>query len=479
MRAILIATGWNKNMEAILAYRPSPLLNIMGKPIAYHILEYLYKLGIRECDILLHHLPLSIRDSVGNGSRWSMNIHYHLCKDETVPFKTLNPIILGWKNETILLGTLDLLPQFDISNIHELITFPHLISTPSKEWTKWGLFPLEHLQNIPRNLAYENLPQYFKNKSKHLPGKILISVDSYHELKKSNIKSLIDNSTNIHFPTTSKQINQGVWISKGTSVNPSAKLYPPVFLGENTFVDKLAIIGPNVVIENNCIIDQNSQINNSLVCNNSYVGEALNISNSVIDRNLIVNTCLNSEVSVNEDFILSEVKPHPLMHHLANTLEKFLAITLLFLLLPIISVVWPFSKIKKKSVISIPINNLQSEGQTFDLLVWESIKGDHYPLFHKLISGIPKLINILKGELHFVGLPPRNTEEMNALPTTWKNLYLHSHAGIINLADIERAHTNNFDHIFACEMYQTVNKSPLFTLKLITRWLSTNKPLRK
>lgn len=471
MRAILIATGWEEDMKALLAYRPSPLLNVVGKPVAHHVMEYLNNSGIRHCDILLHHLPTSIRNSLEDGKRWGVELQYHLCKDGNIPFKTLIPVIQGWSEEIILLGTLDTLPDFPINDQGQAIKTPTLIMTPSKKWTKWGIFSLSHLKNLPWNLHYNDIPAYFQNKCKYLTGKALLSVDSYQAFKNSNIKLLQDTPSSIHMPTTSVPKSQGVWQSKGTSVHPTAKIIPPVFLGENTYVEEKAEIGPNVVIESNCIIDRKCKISNSLICRSSYIGEALTISNSVVDRNLLINTDLNSEVSIIEDFILSEVKSKPIRQHIYELLEKCLATTFLIVLLPLICVVWPFSKIKRKPVLSIPSSHRSAEPKTFELLSWENKSGESYPFLHSFISEIPKLINIAKGDLHFVGLPPRNLKEANQLPRSWRNLYLKSNAGIINLSALEPSSDIDPDQVFACEVYQTINTNILFSLKLAARWL--------
>lgn len=474
MRAILIATGWKQEMEALLAYRPTPLLNILGKPIAHHVMECLYNFGIRKCDILLHHQPLSIRKSLGNGSRWDMHIDYHLCKDAAVPFKTLSPVISGWADDVILLGSLDTMPEFTLTEAQQNAKLPTLVYTSAKEWTNWGVFPLSYLKQVPWNLTYSDIPLFFQNKHKTISGKTLISTDSYLAFMNSNLRQLKGRSPNIHLPTTSVEKDHGIWVSKGSQVHPSVKITPPVFIGGNTFIEQNAEVGPNVVIENNCIVDRKSKITNSLICKNSYIGEALTISNSLVDRNLLVNTNLNSEVPVIEDFILSEIKTTPLKHHIMNSIEKFFATTLLLLLFPIIAIVWPFSKLKSKKVVSIPCSSLTKERQTFDLLKWENSYIRKYPFLNTFISSIPLLINIIKGDLHFVGLPPREIHEINELPSTWRNLYLRSQAGIINLADLEHTDNDDIDQIFACEMYQTMNKTPLFTLRLITRWVTSN-----
>jgi MurNAc alpha-1-phosphate uridylyltransferase len=76
MRAMILAAGRGERLRPLTDTTPKPLLDIDGHSLIEHHLQRLASAGFREVVINLAHLGHLIRDTLGNGSRWGLNIHY-------------------------------------------------------------------------------------------------------------------------------------------------------------------------------------------------------------------------------------------------------------------------------------------------------------------------------------------------------------------------------------------------------------------
>jgi len=76
MRAMILAAGRGERLRPLTDHTPKPLLDVHGRPLIAHHLENLAAAGFREVVINLAHLGDMIRESLGDGERWGLNIHY-------------------------------------------------------------------------------------------------------------------------------------------------------------------------------------------------------------------------------------------------------------------------------------------------------------------------------------------------------------------------------------------------------------------
>ena len=76
MRAMILAAGRGKRLRPLTDTTPKPLLKVAGQSLIEHHLDKLAQAGFHEVVINLAHLGDKIRDSLGDGSRWGINLHY-------------------------------------------------------------------------------------------------------------------------------------------------------------------------------------------------------------------------------------------------------------------------------------------------------------------------------------------------------------------------------------------------------------------
>ena len=140
---MLLAAGHGKRMRPLTLTTPKPLLTAGGKPLIIYHLERLSAAGIREVIINIAHLGGQIKDVLGTGSQWGLNIHY---SEELQPLETAGAILhalplLG--SEPFILINADIWTDYDLSLLlaHDLPPYRgHLLLTSNPEHNPQGDF---------------------------------------------------------------------------------------------------------------------------------------------------------------------------------------------------------------------------------------------------------------------------------------------------------------------------------------------------
>lgn len=76
MKAVILAGGQGKRLKPLTDTTPKPLVEVAGKPIAVHQIEWLKQYGIREFIFTVGHLKEKIIDALGNGAKYNVKIYY-------------------------------------------------------------------------------------------------------------------------------------------------------------------------------------------------------------------------------------------------------------------------------------------------------------------------------------------------------------------------------------------------------------------
>jgi len=72
----LMAGGFGKRLQPLTDNCPKPLLQVGEKPILEIIIENFVKAGFHRFFISTHYLPEMIRERIGDGSRWDIEVEY-------------------------------------------------------------------------------------------------------------------------------------------------------------------------------------------------------------------------------------------------------------------------------------------------------------------------------------------------------------------------------------------------------------------
>ncbi|WP_444959250.1 nucleotidyltransferase family protein [Microbulbifer sp. ZKSA002] len=92
LTAMVLAAGFGRRMRPLTDQTPKPLLPIAGKPLIEYAIERLAAIGVQKVVINLGYLGPKIRQQLGSGSRWGLDIHYSV-EHEEEPLETAGGIL--------------------------------------------------------------------------------------------------------------------------------------------------------------------------------------------------------------------------------------------------------------------------------------------------------------------------------------------------------------------------------------------------
>jgi len=145
-----------------------------------------------------------------------------------------------------------------------------------------------------------------------------ISMRSYRDLLDAHRRAL--NGELSFLQPSGRRVERGIWLAEGVDLHPGARLTPPVWIGRHTRIGIGAQVGPFAAIGSDSVISGRCLVEDAVVLPSSFVGENLELKGVIVDRNLLVNTRLETETVVKDPFLLGSPADHKPMRRLARFL---------------------------------------------------------------------------------------------------------------------------------------------------------------
>jgi NDP-sugar pyrophosphorylase family protein len=73
---MILAAGYGTRLWPLTEDRTKPAIPFLGRPLVGYVAEYLARFGFREVVVNLHHRPESVREALGDGSRFGVRLSY-------------------------------------------------------------------------------------------------------------------------------------------------------------------------------------------------------------------------------------------------------------------------------------------------------------------------------------------------------------------------------------------------------------------
>lgn len=372
MKALILGAGIGSRLLPLTNEIPAPMLPILNKPLILYILEHLKKFNIEKVKISLHHLPELVDAYLGDGEELDLKITYSLEKDllgtgysiKRIPSYFDDTVIIHFGNILTNLDINDFLyfhkqrksifsyvviENRDIKNISEIkinnksqIVYSGFRESGSKyPFIPAGIFlaQKEILDYIPANKKFSLEEDLLKVICKEkLPSYAYIHKGDFYKIQYP--KDLLE---------VNLQLLRILAFTEGKLVFGStnrihkevlSSVTFPILVGENSTINKNVVIKGPAVIGNDVIIDEGSSISNSLILDNTYIGKNLEIENSIVYKNLCINTQKDYSIYVTDSFVLSPIVKVTLSDKAKEILFRVIDIVLSFIGLVLLSPVF-------------------------------------------------------------------------------------------------------------------------------------------
>ncbi len=495
MKGFILGAGIGSRLLPLSNEIPAPMLPILNKPLILYILEHIKKFGVHEVKISLHHLPEMIDSYLGDGEELDLRISYSLERDllgtgysiKRIPSYFDDTILIHFGNVLTNLEINDFLyfhkqrksifsyvviENRDYKNITEIkidkksqiVDYSFREKGNKFQFIPAGIFLAEKeiLDYIPSNKKFsleEDLLKIICEKK--LPAYAFIHKGDYYKIQFP--KELLEINLQILKLLSLAEGKLILGNKSGIHKDLINSISYPIFLGENSVVNKYVLIKGPVVIGNDVIIDDGSSISNSLILDNTYIGKNLEIENSIVYKNLCINTQNDFSIYVTDSFILSPIvkikledKIKEILFRVIDIILSFVGLVLLSPILLLIAlaikldskgpIVFKSRRIQKPQLVQqgekwyryepekvvyyykfrtmkideqnkyeLQSKNIYADGSYFKIKDDPRVTRVGKLLRRTSLDELPLLFNVLKGDLSFVGiwgLPPEEAQSL-------------------------------------------------------------------
>ena len=522
MQAVIIATADNEKLWPLTESTPSPLLSIGNRPVMEIVLEQLARSGFKKIVICLHRMAGNIELYFGNGSRWGVSLEYVLTREAWGSAGAL-----GWAKslitEPFIVMPADAILDLDINaalqhhhqNQYSATVILHKnkhqverqvtpeqddnqegspVEIKSEEWcseTGVYIFESETLNLIPAKKKFDIGVHFLPALSTAgLRVGVFVTegywnpLDSFCEFQDAQRTLLYslwqdgplqgEKFLSNYSQLLGKEVSTGVWVGRNTVIHTSARLVPPLILGEETRIGRGVILGPEVVVGASTIIADRASIHSSTIFDHTYVGQLVHIEDRLVDRALVVDTASSEHIHISDQFLLNETPRSIPVIFLKRSLDVALASLFLLLTIPLtlsiclfswISFGKVFQRVPRMEVITRQLAANEPSQEVYYLLRFRTrSETGRTTWFSRWLerlewNRLPELLNVLNGSMKLIGTKPLESDETSELTAVWQPNYYDHVPGFTGLWYIQTDPYDGLDETIIANVYYKATQS--------------------
>jgi mannose-1-phosphate guanylyltransferase / phosphomannomutase len=324
MRAVLMAGGSGTRLRPLTCDLPKPMVPVLNRPIAEHIVRLLKRHDITEIIATLFYLPDVMRDYFQDGQDFGVQMTYAVEEDQPLGTAGCVKNVCELLNDTFLVLSGDSITDFDL---RKAIDFHRtkgakatLVLTRMPNPIEFGVVITDETDKIVRFLEKPSTSEIFSDTvntgiyilepeildylpegceqdfSKDLFPMLLAHgeplygyvaegywcdvghLDAYREAQYDALQGKV--RLDCAYPETTT----GVHVGANSFVHPTAKLQAPVMVGDNCRIGARAVLEPGTVVGDNVTIGSDANLKRPIVWNGVVIGEEVHLRACVIAR---------------------------------------------------------------------------------------------------------------------------------------------------------------------------------------------------
>ena len=324
MRAVLMAGGSGTRLRPLTCDLPKPMVPILNRPIAEHIINLLKRHQVTEVVATLHYLPDVMRDYFQDGSDFGVQMTYAVEEDQPLGTAGCVKNIAELLDETFLVISGDSITDFDLTAAIEFNkrnkSKATLILTRVPNPVEFGVVITDEQMRIRRFLEKPSASEIFSDtvntgtyilepsvldylpvneecdfskdlfpllleKDEPMFGYIADGywcdvghLDAYREAQYDGLqqKVVLDYAYEEQKP--------GIWVGQNTFIDPTAKIEAPALIGSNCRIGQRVNIEAGTVIGDNVTVGADADLKRPILWNGAIIGEEVHLRACVICR---------------------------------------------------------------------------------------------------------------------------------------------------------------------------------------------------
>ena len=325
MRAVLMAGGSGTRLRPLTCDLPKPMVPILNRPIAEHIINLLKRHQITEIIATLHYLPDVMREHFGDGADFGVQMTYAVEEDQPLGTAGCVKNIAELLDRTFLVISGDSITDFDLTAAIEFHRRKQskatLVLTRVPDPMEFGVVITDEHQRINRFLEKPSTSEIFSDtvntgtyilepevldylpadresdfskdlfpllleKGEPMYGYIaegywcdVGQLDVYREAQYDALRGKVKLDWNCY-----DEVRPGLWVGQNTFIDDSATVEVPALIGNNCHIGARVKIDGGSVIGDNVTIGPDANLKRPIIWNGAIIGEDVHLRACVICR---------------------------------------------------------------------------------------------------------------------------------------------------------------------------------------------------
>lgn len=312
MRTVLVATALAPKDVPVPSDFPAALLPFGCSTFVERAVEQLANHGVRHIDVVASARPEALRQLLGLGERWGVQLRWHLAKDSVTPYGLLRSLGLTPGQRVLLGHAHTLVADRVLSSLIQSDQVAAIANEHAKHvWIGWASTSAELLSAFSVHGDESAMGSFLCSRTAQLIGLDacdLVSANSADELLHIQ-----------HLAMTPQALDQvpAVWLktpwgahSPQAVIQAGAVIKGPVLIGPGCFIATGASVGPNTLLTHDVVVSAGATIRHSLVLPHTFVGRGLELDNTVVNGRSVQHLRLGVKtVLPASDGLLLELQP--------------------------------------------------------------------------------------------------------------------------------------------------------------------------
>jgi len=438
------------------------LLPLGTATFAERVMESCSQAGLREIDLVVSEQPENLRERLGDGSQWGLQLNWHLSKETATPYRVMQGLRLK-SGQSMLIGhghrwvaerVLRRLIEQDGVALH---------LDQSVRWTGWLSSDSLAVQHFAPHADYESLSQI----ASLMPSQQVLmtkqtefaQADSADELMRAQ-QMILQNMEAGAVPASWLRRPWGA-MSPDAVVDPLARIEGPVLIGAGCVVARSAQIGLGTVLSRNVMVTDGAVVLSSLILPNTYVGGSVTLDQVVAQGNSVQNLKWSVRTTLSQDDAMLTPLVRPPKQG-SSWSGRLLALTLAVALVPLYFLLVAIQALRGRPLgwLSMPAVTRRSE--TNDQLDFCTVRlrRDRAGKADWLLGCYGALLDVAQGRRNWFGVRPRDASQWYALGRDWQILFGRTALGFFHApAWIDPSHAVDKEALAAADVYLAVNTS--------------------
>ena len=274
MKAVLVTGRSAAWMDALGV--PWPLLPFGNRLLIEYWFELCLDVGIREIVMVLGDGAAAIEAAVGDGARWGLTVSYSFLRYDRAPLSFLHRTPERWRDGLLFLAA-PMFPRRRGSDRPAPVAGSTYATGPAES-------PVAFMSTDP---AY--LSAFLETGAgAHPPAARPFSELGVEPALMEKPRDFFDTNMRLVSSEWSRYVTSGYHAADGSMlgynvvVSPSARLAPPIVVGNDCHIGALASVGPRAVVGHRVIIDRQSDLADCVILDGTYIGRGLEIHGKIV-----------------------------------------------------------------------------------------------------------------------------------------------------------------------------------------------------